>query len=127
MKRGFIPQGPPFDAEQKAIIKIHGGSTTVLMVFYGCLLASPVQTGLRSKRNRFLGLTHNLWHRLHDPHRLWTLLHRRRIVSLLGGLGSFVGWLLVALFAGATCLERTSDWYGAVKDKSDIIVLHPTL
>ncbi|MEY4485242.1 MAG: hypothetical protein RL693_2694 [Verrucomicrobiota bacterium] len=39
------------------LIEIHGGSAMVMMVFYGYLLASHIPTGLRSKRNRFLGLT----------------------------------------------------------------------
>lgn len=50
-----------FGEEQSAwepvLIKIHGGSAMVMMVFYGYLLASHVPTGLRSKRNRLFGLT----------------------------------------------------------------------
>lgn len=38
------------------LIKIHGGSAMLMMVFYGYLLASHVPAGRRSKRNRALGL-----------------------------------------------------------------------
>ncbi len=49
--------GEQHSAWEPVLIKIHGGSAMVMMVFYGYLLASHVPTGLRSKRNRLLGLT----------------------------------------------------------------------
>lgn len=49
--------GEEHSAWEPLLIKIHGGSAMFMMVFYGYLLASHVPTGLRSKRNRFLGLT----------------------------------------------------------------------
>jgi hypothetical protein len=49
--------GPEHSTREPVLIKIHGGSAMLMMVFYGYLLATHVSVGLRSKRNRALSLT----------------------------------------------------------------------
>ena len=48
--------GEEHSAWEPVLIRVHGASAMLMMVFYGYLLASHVPTGLRSKRNRVLGL-----------------------------------------------------------------------
>src|SRR5262245_61474465 len=42
---------------EPTLIKIHGACAMLVMVYFGYLLASHVPIGLRSRRNRGLGLT----------------------------------------------------------------------
>jgi hypothetical protein len=44
-------------AWEPVLLKVHGASAMLVMIFYGYLLATHVPIGLRSKRNRALGLT----------------------------------------------------------------------
>lgn len=42
---------------EPVLLKIHGASAMLVMVYFGYLLASHVPVGLRARRNRGLGLT----------------------------------------------------------------------
>jgi hypothetical protein len=42
---------------EPVLLKIHGASAMLMMVYFGYLLATHVPIGLRSKRNRLLGRT----------------------------------------------------------------------
>ena len=41
---------------EPVLIRIHGGSAMLIMVYYGYLLGTHVTVGLRARRNRLLGL-----------------------------------------------------------------------
>jgi|SRR5436190_11493762 len=49
--------GEEHSAWEPVLIKIHGASAMLVMVYFGYLLATHVPVGLRSRRNRALGLT----------------------------------------------------------------------
>ncbi len=49
--------GEEHSSWEPLLMKIHGGSAMIMMIYYGYLLASHVPVGLRSRRNRALGLT----------------------------------------------------------------------
>jgi hypothetical protein len=49
--------GPEKHPAQATILKVHGASAFLMMIAYGYLLASHVPAGLKSKRQRLLGLT----------------------------------------------------------------------
>lgn len=42
---------------EPTLLKVHGASAMLIMVFYGYLLGTHIPTGLRSRRNKLLGLT----------------------------------------------------------------------
>jgi hypothetical protein len=50
----FGEEHSPWEA---MLLKVHGASAMLVMVYFGYLLATHVPVGLRSKRNRLLGLT----------------------------------------------------------------------
>lgn len=48
--------GEEHSAWEPLLMKIHGGAAMLMMIYFGYLLASHVPVGLRSRRNRALGL-----------------------------------------------------------------------
>ena len=49
--------GEEFSPWEPRLLRIHGGSAMLMMIYFGYLLASHVPVGIRSRRNRILGIT----------------------------------------------------------------------